>query len=301
MVTYSIVARDPSTGELGVAMQSCLLAAGGMVPWARPGVGAVASQGFADPSYGPRVLDRLAAGVSAPEALAAATDADAGADLRQVSVVSAVGATAAHTGRGCIAHAGHQPGSAWVTAANMAATAQVWPAMAEAFTATPGTLPRRLLTALEAAQDVGGDGRGVMAAALLTVQAQRGEPGAGRLVDLRVERSTDPLAELRRLLDVHEAYAHNSQALEALASGDTDRALAMVDTALAELPGEDNLRFTRASALLARGNDADIARARTDLKALVAARPSWETVIRSFVAQGLVTLPPATSLDGLLG
>ncbi len=300
MVTYSIVARDSDTGELGVAVQSCMLGAGGIAPWARPGVGAVATQGFADPSYGPHVLDTLATGVSAPRALAAAVAADAGADLRQASAVSAAGTTAAHTGPGCIAHAGHQFGTECVSAANMAAAEQVWPAMAEAFTATAGALPRRLLTALEAAQAAGGDGRGVMAAAVLTVQSQPHPPGAGRLVDLRIERSKDPLAELHRLLDAHAAYTHNGQALDALASGDTDRALALAETALAHLPGEENLRFTRASVLLGRGNNGDIARAQADLQALVAGRPSWETIIRSFAAQGLVPLPPSTSLDSLL-
>ncbi|MHA6803235.1 tetratricopeptide repeat protein [Salinifilum ghardaiensis] len=135
-------------------------------------------------------------------------------------------------------------------------------------------------------------------AALLVVDATpQDTPGAGRVVDLRVDRSDDPLGELRRLLEVSEAYTHSGYAVEALASGDLDTALTTVDHALAQLPDEQSLRLVRASVLLARG---DISQARHELQGLTAARSSWETIIRGFAAQGLLTVPTSTTLDELL-
>ena len=183
-MTYSIVARDPVTGELGVAVQSGTFGVGTVVPWARPGVGAVATQAIAEPAYGPRCLDALAAGSSATEALEAAAAADAAAFLRQVGVVAADGTVAAVTGGGCIDHAGHLLGDGFAVQANMMASPRVWPAMADAFTAAAGPLPGRLLAALEAAQRAGGDARGMRSAALLVVGGQPADPWAGRLVDL---------------------------------------------------------------------------------------------------------------------
>src|SRR5437763_809597 len=200
MMTYSVVARDPATGMLGVAVQSCYFGAGAIVPWARPGVGAVATQAIAEAAYGPRCLDALAAGAAAPAALEQATAADPGAGVRQVGVVGADGTVAAMTGDWCIDHAGHLAGDGFTVQANMMASPQVWPAMADAFTASGEPFPRRLLTALTAAQAAGGDARGVMSAAMVVVAARPAESWAGRLVDLRVDRSGDPLGDLERLL-----------------------------------------------------------------------------------------------------
>ena len=221
-MTYSIVARDPVTGELGAAVQSGTFGVGTVVPWARPGVGVVATQAIAEPAYGPRCLDALAAGSSATEALEAAAAADAAAFLRQVGVVAADGTVAAVTGGGCIDHAGHLLGDGFAVQANMMASPRVWPAMADAFTAAAGPLPRRLLAALEAAQRAGGDARGMMSAALLVVDGQPADPWAGRLVDLRVDRAADPVADLRRLLDASDAYAILGQAVGELLGGDAD-------------------------------------------------------------------------------
>jgi len=297
-MTYSIVARDPRTGELGVAVQSAMFGVGAIVPWARPGVGAVATQAMAEAAYGPRCLEEIAAGASAAEALATAASADAAGFLRQVGVVAADGTVAAATGEYCIDHAGHLTGQGFTVQANMMASPHVWPAMAEAFASATGPLTRRLLAALVAAQSAGGDARGVMSAALMVVGGEPADPWAGRLADLRVDRSADPLADLRLLLDASEAYGRFNRAVDELFGGDADAASANVEAALGVLPGEQNLRFLRAGALLAQS---DFDGAREELRSLLADQPGWEVIVRSFAAKGLLALPPAASIDTLLG
>src|SRR3954454_17102036 len=168
--TYSIVARDPETGELGVAVQSHWFSVGSVVSWARPGVGAVATQSVVEPAYGPWLLDRLQAGATAREALDALLAEDDGVAFRQVAVIGAGGMPAVHTGERCIPYAGHDLGTDFSAQANMMAReGQVWPAMADGFTQAEGTLARRLLAALHAAEAHGGDVRGRQSAALLVV------------------------------------------------------------------------------------------------------------------------------------
>lgn len=296
-MTYSIVAHDPQTGLLGVAVQTAMFAAGASVPWARPGVGAVASQAIGEAAYGPRCLDAIQAGASAQDALVQAQAADEAALLRQVGVVGADGSVAAMTGEWCIDHAGHLLGDGFAVQANMMASPAVWPAMAEAFRNSPEPFPRRLLAALEAGQTAGGDARGMMSAALVVVVAEPRDVWAGRLIDLRVDRSDAPLADLRRLLEASEAYAGFNRAVAALSSGDAVAALASADEGLDMLPGEENLRFVRAGALAASG---DTDRAVAELRGLIAARPSWKVIIRSFAAKGLMTMP-SSALNELLG
>jgi uncharacterized Ntn-hydrolase superfamily protein len=294
-MTYSVVARDPASGALGVAVQSCFFAVGAVVPWARPGVGAVATQAFADPAYGHRCLDALAAGSSAAEALSSASAADPAAFLRQVGVVAADGSVAAHTGTGCIDHAGHRTGDGVAVQANMMASPSVWPAMADAYASATGPLPRRLLAALDAAQAAGGDARGLMSAALLVVG---GAPGDDRLVDLRVDRSTDPLGELARLLDAADAYDRFNRATQQLFGGDAHAALTDLDAGLGILPGEPNLAFLRAAALPTRG---DTDAGRRELRSLLVSHPTWEVVLRSYAAKGLLPMPASASIDALIG
>ena len=203
--TYSLVARDPDTGELGVAVQSHWFSVGSIVSWAEPGVGAVATQSIAEPAYGPRLLERLGRGDAPGKALDQLLAADEQARFRQVAVVDAAGAVAVHTGDGCIPFAGHVEADGFTAQANMMASDAVWPAMAEAFDGATGSLPRRLVAALDAGEAAGGDVRGRQSAALLVVPAQ-GEPWR-RTVELRVEDDDDPLGELRRLLDLADAYA----------------------------------------------------------------------------------------------
>jgi uncharacterized Ntn-hydrolase superfamily protein len=206
-VTFSIVAADNAAGEVGVATQSKFLAVGAVVPWARAGVGAVATQAFADATFGPRGLALLADGVAASDAVDRLLDGDEKREERQVGAVAAGGASASFTGSGCFEHAGSVTGDGFACQGNILATDRVVPAMAEAFEAASGTLAERLLEALRAAQRQGGDRRGQESAALLVVKEGGGYGGNNdRYIDLRVDDHTDPIEELARLLDLHWLY-----------------------------------------------------------------------------------------------
>jgi uncharacterized Ntn-hydrolase superfamily protein len=203
--TYSIVARDPTTGEMGAAVQSHWFSVGSIVTWGEPGVGVVATQANVDRGYGPRALALLRDGVAAPDALSRLLGRDAEAAVRQVAVLDAAGQSAVHTGVDCIPFAGDASGDGYCCQANMMASETVWGAMSEAYRSEDGSLTSRLLAALDAAEAAGGDVRGRQSAALLVVGPE-GEPW-DRAVDLRVEDHPDPLAELRRLVAVSDAYA----------------------------------------------------------------------------------------------
>jgi uncharacterized Ntn-hydrolase superfamily protein len=298
-MTYSIVARDEATGHLGVAVQSCMFGVGSSVPWARPGIGVVAVQAMGDASCGPRALDAMARGASAQDALTDILEEDSIAALRQVAVVAADGSTAARTGHFCIEHAGEIVEDGYAVAANMMTTADVWQAMASAFTHSTGPLDRRMLAALEAAEAAGGDARGRMSGAIVVVDGRVPlVPGTGTLVNVRVDRSDDPLGDLARLLDARDAYAAFHSAVNELFGGHPDAALGLVDEGLATLPREENLRFLRAGALMATGSiDAGIA----EVRALIAERPSWEVIVRSFARKGLLTFPNGVTINSVLG
>jgi uncharacterized Ntn-hydrolase superfamily protein len=292
-VTYSIVARDPETGRLGVAAQSCYFALGAVLPWARAGIGAVATQSMVDPGYGPRCLDLLAGGVGAADALAQVRAADEGREVRQVGVVDASGAVASFTGSLCIDHVGHAEGDGFSAQANMMAGPGVCEAMGHAFTSTSGSLATRL-----AAEGMGGDARGQMSAALIVVDGERPEhPWQGVLTNVRVDHHPDPLGELARLTEVAEAYHLCDVAEEALVAGDVDAALAGSAAGLALLPGEGNLLLSYIGALIGVGRMDEAA---AEVRKLVAVRPSWEGVLRALVDRGLVPLPEGLTLDGLL-
>ncbi len=264
--TYSIVARDPSTGELGVAVQTHWFSVGSIVTWARAGVGAVATQSIAEPAYGPRLLDRLDAGEAPAEALAAELAADASASYRQVAVVDAAGRVAAHTGAGCIAHAGDAAGEGFSAQANMMASADVWPAMAAAFAAAQGPLARRLFAALGAAEAAGGDVRGRQSAALLVVPGE-GE-GWERNVELRVEDSPDPLGELGRLLDLRDAYELADRADGLAGDGNHAEAAELYERAAAAAPDNLELGFWAGLGIAASGDlDAGAERVRAVISA----------------------------------
>ena len=224
--TYSIVAVDSATGQIGVAVQSHWFSVGASVPWAEPGVGAVATQSFIDPAYGPRGLYLMRTGVPGPDALAALLRADPDSQVRQVAMIDARGRVAAHTGSRDIPAAGHHVGRWYSVQANLMRRETVWPAMARAFEAATGDLAERLMTALEAAQAEGGDIRGQQSAALIVVSGDPGAPAWERLFDLRVEDHPDPLGELRRLLTVARAY-------NAATAGDNFLTAGLVDSALA--------------------------------------------------------------------
>lgn len=250
--TYSIVARDPASGELGVAVQSHWFSVGSIVSWARAGIGAVATQSIAEPAYGPRLLERLAAGEDPTAALAAELASDPLARFRQVAVVDGSGRVAVYTGDGCVDYAGHSVGEDFGAQANMMASAAVWPAMAGAFEAATGSFERRLLAALEAAEEAGGDVRGRQSAALLVAPAE-GEPWRAK-VDLRVEDSPEPLAELARLLDLHDAYALADRADSLAGEGRSTEAAALYAGAAAAAPASAELGFWAGLGIAASGN-----------------------------------------------
>lgn len=206
-MTYSIIARDPNSGAVGVAVQSCYFSVGAVVPWAEAGVGAVATQSFVDPSYGPLGLELMRRGKSAPDALQELIALDPEAASRQVAMIDMKGCVAVHTGERCLDAAGHCVGEAVAAQANLMVRETVWGAMVETFGRTKGDLATRLLAALDAAEREGGDRRGRQSAAMLIVRAQpTGKPWLDRVVDLRVEDHVEPVDELRRLLAIHREY-----------------------------------------------------------------------------------------------
>jgi uncharacterized Ntn-hydrolase superfamily protein len=250
--TYSIVALDPDTGELGAAVQSHWFSVGSLCTWARPGVGAVATQSVVEPAFGPHALARMAEGASAQEALTELIAADPLGAVRQVGVVDARGGVAVHTGPDCIPCAGDAAGAHWTCQANMMARDTVPQAMSAAFAAAQGDLADRLLAALDAAEGEGGDVRGRQSAALLVV-APEGEPWQAR-IDLRVEDHTDPLAELRRLLGLQRAYELAGRGDELMASDDPVEAGALYRRAAELAPESDELLFWAGLALAHSGD-----------------------------------------------
>jgi uncharacterized Ntn-hydrolase superfamily protein len=223
--TYSIVARDSATGELGVAVQSHWFSVGPIVPWAEAGVGAIATQSFVEPSYGPLGLALMKSGKTAEEALRALIAGDPAPEVRQVAFIDAAGRVAVHTGSKAIQGAGHRTGRNYSVQANLMLKETVPEAMARAFERGKGDLTERLLIALEAAQGEGGDIRGSQSAAILVVSGKpTGRTWADRLVDLRVEDHPKPLEELRRLVRLSRAYQRMNAGDEAVARKDMKKA-----------------------------------------------------------------------------
>jgi uncharacterized Ntn-hydrolase superfamily protein len=264
-VTYSLVGRDPESGEVGVAVQSQAFNCGAAVPWARPGVGAVATQSSTDRRYGWRGLELLAAGCSPEGALAQLRADDEFVEIRQVGMMAADGRSAQWTGSGCVLDAGDARGEHWIAQANMVASPRVWFAMGEAFEATDASLSERLLAGLEAAEREGGDWRGRGGAAILVV-ASEGEPWE-RVIDLRVEEGDESLVELRRLLERALAYRAANRATAGRASVGRDGGLP--ETHVRRLAIEDALD---------RG---DFAAARSLFADLTREQPRWSDFIRA--------------------
>ncbi|MCU0248710.1 MAG: DUF1028 domain-containing protein [Vicinamibacterales bacterium] len=291
--TFSIVARDPATGEMGVAVQSHWFSVGSIVTWAEAGVGAVATQSFVDPSYGYRGLELMRTGVAAPEALKRLLAADAQRDVRQVAMVDAQGRVDAFSGALNIKDAGHRVGAQYSVQANMMANAKVWPAMAAAFEKTRGDLAERMLAALEAAQAAGGDIRGTQSAAMLIVRAKssrRPWAGADRVFDLRVEDHPEPIPELRRLIRLQRAYAHANRGDELVSEKKIDEALKEY-TAAGELAPEIlELPFWQAVTLVVVGREAEAA---PIFRRVFAKEPAWADLVPRLPAAGQLPDDPA--------
>jgi uncharacterized Ntn-hydrolase superfamily protein len=225
--TFSIVARDAATGEMGVAVQSHWFSVGSIVTWAEAGVGAVATQSFVDPAYGPRGLELMKSGLSAEQALEALLLVDDGRGVRQVAMIDNDGNVAAHTGAKCIEVASQHVGEGYSVQANMMLNDRVVTAMAEAYESTEGDLADRMLAALVAGQKAGGDIRGKQSAAMLIVKPEStGRPWADRVLELRIEDDPEPIAELGRLLTVHRAYDHMNAGDLAVEHGELELAMA---------------------------------------------------------------------------
>jgi uncharacterized Ntn-hydrolase superfamily protein len=253
--TFSIVARDPDTGEMGVAVQSHYFTVGPVVPWAEAGVGVVATQSLVDVSYGPLGLQLMKNGKTAEEALQALLSIDKGRDGRQVAMIDVNGNVAVHTGPKSIAAAGHQSGKNFSAQANLMANEKVWPAMAKAFENTKGELAERLLAALDAAQEAGGDIRGQQSAAILVVSGKKtGNFFTDHLVDLRVDDNPHPLQELRRLWNIQKAFRHLAKSDEFIEKKDLASAQKEYDAAIALYPDNDELPFWYALGIYKAGH-----------------------------------------------
>jgi uncharacterized Ntn-hydrolase superfamily protein len=252
--TYSIVAYDPASGQMGVAVQSHWFSVGSIVTWAEAGTGAVATQSFVEPDYGPLGLQLLRAGKTAPQALAALLLTDKYPGVRQVAMVDHLGNVAVHTGEKCIPAAGHRHGKNYSCQANMMERNTVWDAMAKAFEATPGELADRLMAALLAAEKEGGDIRGRQSAAILVVKGETsGTPWKNRVYDLRVEDHRQPLQELQRLLTVAKAYNHMNRGDDHLTANNVEAALREYTLAMDIYPQNPEMIFWPAVTMAASG------------------------------------------------
>jgi uncharacterized Ntn-hydrolase superfamily protein len=281
-VTYSIVARDPQTGELGAAVQSHWFAVGPIVPWALPGVGAVATQANAEVSYGPRALELMQRGATSREALDQLLAEDPGSAGRQVALVDAAGQIAAHTGPECIPFAGHVTGAGVSCQANIMVSERVWPEMLEKFNRTDGSLTVRLLAALDAAETAGGDARGRQSAAILVVPPDG--PEWAKVVSLRVEDHPDPLVELHRLVSLHDAYAMATRGDELVNEGRHDEAAEAYRNAFELAPDNHELRFW---AGLGYAQVGDLEMAVRLVSEAIALHPGWSELLER--------LPPAVA------
>jgi uncharacterized Ntn-hydrolase superfamily protein len=252
--TFSIVCRDPSTGELGVAVQSHWFSVGSIVAWAEAGVGAIATQSFVDPSYGKNGLDLMRAGKSAPDTLKELLAKDEGREVRQVAMIDAQGRVDAWTGKNDIQAAGHIVGKDFSVQANLMLNDKIWPAMARAFENTRGDLAERMLAALDAAQAAGGDIRGRQSAALIVVTGKpTGQAWKDRTFDLRVDDSPEPLKELRRLVRLQRAYNHMNAGDLAVEKKDNEGALREYSAAERLVPDNAEMIYWHAVALVNMG------------------------------------------------
>jgi uncharacterized Ntn-hydrolase superfamily protein len=295
-VTYSIVARDPETGEMGVATQSQAFAVGNSVPFALPGHGVIATQSMAEPMYGSVGLDLLQGGFTAQEVLTALSSVDPHPQRRQVAVLGVNGDLAAYTGDQCVESAGHLIGDTCVALANMAASPLVWASMVERFENSGGPLAQRLLNALQAAEEAGGDFRGRRSAAIMVIRATTtGRPWHDAMVDLRVDDSTDPVAALADLLVTRARYQDVVRAFQQAIDGDpvtADRELDLLRP-MDPVTEPDQLLWRAVVAALAGREDA----AREMLTELASCAPQFLEAARRFGKAGLM---PADVVERIL-
>jgi uncharacterized Ntn-hydrolase superfamily protein len=288
--TFSIVARDPETGELGVAVQSHWFSVGPIVPWAEAGVGAVATQSFVDPSYGRNGLELMRNGKSGPDALKELLAKDEARDVRQVAMIDSQGRVDAWTGKSDIQAAGHKVGQNYSVQANLMLNDRVWPAMAQAFENTKGDLADRMLAALDAGQAAGGDIRGRQSAAIIVVKAKStGEPWKDRIFDLRVDDHEQPLKELRRLVTLQRAYNHMNAGDLAVEKKDNEGALREYSAAEKLVPGNAEMIYWHAVALVNMGK---VDESLPLFKKVFAMDKNWATLTPRLPKSGLLPDDP---------
>lgn len=295
-MTYSIVALCRESGQIGGAVQTHQFGVGRIVPWVEAGVGAVATQAQANPSFGPDGLRRLRTGESPADALAAMLAADEGAAHRQVGVVDVTGRAAAHTGARCIVEASHVVGDGFTTHANMMLAPGVAEEMAAAFGQATGPLWERLLAALDAAERLGGDIRGRQSAALVVANAEPGGPlWQERPIDVRVDDHAEPLVELRRLAALSDAYSTLARTGEAFESGDVAEAFAVIDRLREDHPSNREFAFWHGIRLAVHGRYDD---ARVALEVAFDGEPGdrWRELLRRLPATGMIDGTVADSL-----
>lgn len=284
--TYSIVARDEETGELGVAVQSHWFSVGSIVSWAEAGVGAIATQSFVNVSFGPEGLRLLKEGKNAQEVLNELISKDEGRDFRQLAIIDVNGNVAAYTGSKCIEVAHHKIGKNYSVQANMMLNDKVIPAMSEAFEKTKGPLAERLVAALKAAQDAGGDIRGKQSASLLIVRGKStGKIWEDRLIDLRIEDHPEPIKELERLLKLYRAYEHMNNGDLAIEKGDETKALQEYGAACNMFPENLEMKYWYAVSLV---NMNRVEEAKPLFKFVFKRDKNWVELTRRIVKNGLL-------------
>lgn len=287
--TFSIVARDPETGELGAAVQSHWFSTGSVVVWAEPGVGAVATQSFVEVSYGPEGLKLMRAGKNAQDALDDLLAKDEHTNVRQVGMVDAKGIVAVHTGDKAIVHRCHEIGANFSVQANMMHHSTVCTAMKAAFEATTGDLAERMMAALDAAQREGGDIRGKQSAAMIVVEGDSDTPSWKRKIDLSIEDHKEPLKELRRLIHVARTYALMTEGDELMADSKVEEALAAYTAAEEMSPDNHEAIFWHAATLAAIGRVDEALPLFTKAYAM---QPTWKELVQRLPAAGLLPDDP---------
>lgn len=286
--TYSIVARDPDTGEMGVAVQSHWFSVGSLVTWGEAGVGVVATQSFVNPAYGPQGLALMKTGLSAEQSLKALLAGDEGREVRQVAMLDINGNVATHTGANCIQAAGHFVGDNFSVQANLMDNDKVWPAMAEAFEKTEGPLAERMVAALAAAQAVGGDIRGKQSAAILVVKGESsGQVWADKVVDLRIEDHPEPIKELQRLMRVHRAYEHMNAGDLAIEEKNENKALAEYSAAEEMFPDNLEMQYWHAVSLV---NIGQLKNALPMFQTIFRKDENWRELTPRLIPVGLLTV-----------
>ena len=293
-MTYSVVARDKKTGEMGVAVQSHYFSVGSIVTWARAGVGAVATQAFSDVKYGPLGLELMAAGKTAPEALTSLLTSDDKAEMRQVAMIDSKGRVAGHTGGKCIPYAGHVIGDQFSCQGNLMKNERVWLDMRDAFARNSDLpLPERLVSALEAGEAAGGDARGKQSSAILVVSPEvTANSWSGVVVELRVEDNPEPVVELKRLLRYQRGYDWIGKGDDLISARKYNEAVEAYSRGMDLVPEVSELKYWVGISLVATAEERQ--RGVAMLRELLAREPNWKQITKGIVAVRMLPIDEKT-------